>query len=107
MCLAAAVKVLPTLSDRVLPLLLIRHRDQHRPHLDRSAREAPTAARGTFTGPAGTFRKRTDQPRPEEDLLQALAARPTPRARRHPSPSLDRDRRCALRTSGMTNRERR
>jgi hypothetical protein len=44
---------------------------------------------GTFTGPAGTFRQRTELTAEQRAILGALGpARPAPRAQRHPGSRL-------------------
>lgn len=52
-------------------------------------RELQRISLGTFTGPAGTFRQRTDIPRTARDLLTALDVDVPARSTSSPRPELD------------------
>jgi hypothetical protein len=61
------------LAEYWLALLLVRAAENHTGQTwPAMRRELQRIAIGTFTGPAGTFRQRTDIPKTARDLLTAL-----------------------------------
>jgi hypothetical protein len=73
-----------------LALLLVRVAENHTGQTwPAMRREFQRIAIGTFTGPAGTFRQRTDIPKTARDLLTALKIDVPARSKSPPRPRHD------------------